>query len=150
MTETARALLVAAILAAAGLAAYAVRVLQQDAADPGRLIGELRFSQFAALLLATAGGAWLGIAAAHPPAAMGGIEVTLAIATVVVAAWTLHQDTRMALVVLGSAFLAHALIDIAHRPGWLAADLAPRWFVVGCAAHNVFMAAVCYGLRRRA
>jgi hypothetical protein len=149
MSETARVLMVAAILAAAGLAAYAVRVLQQDPAEPARLIGELRFSQWAALLLATAGGAWVGIAAAHPPAAMGGVEITLAIATILLAAWTLHMDTRQALVVLGIAFVAHALIDTAHRPGWLATDLAPRWFTVGCAVHNVFMAAVCYGLRRR-
>ena len=149
MSETARVLLVAAILAAAGLAAYAVRVLQQDPAEPARLIGELRFSQWAALLLATAGGAWLGLAASHPPAALGGVEVTLAIATILFAAWTLHMDTRQALVALGIAFVAHALIDTAHRPGWLATDLAPRWFTVGCAVHNVFMAAVCYGLRRR-
>ena len=149
MTETARALLVAAILAAAGLAAYAVRILQQDPAEPGRLIGELRFSQWAALLLAASGGAWLGIAAGHPPAAMGGLEVMIAIATILVAAWTLHQDTRYALVVLGGAFVAHALLDIAHRPGGLADDLAPRWFIVGCATHNLFMAAVCYGVRRR-
>ena len=149
MSETARVLLVAAILAAAGLAAYAVRVLQQDPAEPARLIGELRFSQWAALLLAVSGGAWVGIAAAHPPAVLGGVEVTLAIATIVVAAWTLHMDTRQALLTLGIAFVVHALIDTAHRPGWLAADLAPRWFIVGCAVHNVFMAAVCYGLRRR-
>jgi hypothetical protein len=149
MTETTRVLLVAAILAAAGLAAYAVRVLQQDPAEPARLIGELRFSQWAALLLAVSGGAWLGIAAAHPPAAMGGVEVTLAIATIVAAAWTLHVDTRQALVALGIAFVVHALLDTAPRPGWLAADLAPRGFIVGCAVHNVFMAAVCYGLRRR-
>jgi hypothetical protein len=149
MSETVRVLLVAAVLAAAGLAAYAVRVLRQDPAEPARLIGELRFSQWAALLLAVSGGAWLGVAASHPPAAMGGVEVMIALATVVVAAWTLHMDTRQALLTLGIAFVVHALIDTAHRPGWLAADLAPRWFTVGCAVHNVFMAAVCYGLWRR-
>ena len=149
MTETARVLLVAAILAAAGLAAFAVRVRRLEANDPARLIGELRFSQWAALLLATIGGAWLGIAAVREPVAVGGVELTLAIATIVVAAWTLQQDTRIALLVLGAAFLAHALLDIAHRPGWLAEDVAPRWLVVGCATYNVVMAALCYGLQRR-
>jgi hypothetical protein len=42
------------------------------------------------------------------------------------------------------AFAAHALIDILHRPGMLSPDLAPRWFVVGCAVHDVVMGALCY------
>jgi hypothetical protein len=40
-------------------------------------------------------------------------------------------------------------VDIAHRPGWLSPDLAPRWYIVGCASFNVYLAALCYLARRR-
>jgi len=149
VTEAARVLLVAVVLAAIGLGAVAWRIARVDANDPTRLIGELLFGQWTALLLATVGGAWIGAAASRSGVPLGGVEVTIGIATIVFAAWTLHLETRQSLLMLAAAFLGHALIDTAHRPDWLAADLVPRWFVVGCAAHNLYMAALCYWVQRR-
>ena len=102
-----------------------------------------------ALLLAVVGGAWIGAAVTKAALPLGTVEVTLSIATMVFAAWTLHHETRQSLQLLSLGFLLHALVDISHRPGWLAEDLAPRWFTIGCAAENVYMAAVCYWAQRR-
>ena len=148
MNETARALLVAAALTALGLAVFVQRLVRIDPAEPARLIGELRFSHWMSATLAAVSGAWLGLAAASGTQFPGGIDLTVAVLLVVLAAWTLQRDTRQALTVLCLAFLGHAIIDIAHRPGWLAADLAPRWFTLGCAAFNLVLSALCYRVRR--
>lgn len=138
-----------AALAGSGLTVFVWRLGRLDAAEPARLIGELRFSQWMALLLGAVGGAWLGAAAVHAPPGYGALEVTLAVTTILFAGWTLQRETRQSLVLLCAAFLAHALIDVAHRPGWLAEDLAPRWFIVGCAAYDVYLAALCFWVQRR-
>ena len=142
-------LLVGVLLASAGLGAFAMRVSRIDPAGPQRLIGELRLSQWMSLLLAGVGGAWVGAAATRAVQPIGTLEITLAIATMIFAAWTLHHETRQSLQLLSLGFVVHALIDISHRPGWLAADLAPRWFTVGCAAVNLYLAAVSYWAQRR-
>ena len=53
------------------------------------------------------------------------------------------------IIVVAGGFVVHALVDIAHRPGWLSSDLAPRWYTVGCAVYNVGLAGICYWARRR-
>ena len=142
-------LLVAVVLTGAGLGAFAMRVARMDPGGPQRLIGELRLSQWMALLLATVGGAWTGAAVTGAALPLGTVEMTFSIATMIFAAWTLHHETKQSLQLLSLGFVVHALIDISHRPNWLAADLAPRWFVVGCAATNLYLAAVCYWAQRR-
>lgn len=149
MSETIRALIATAVLAGSGLAVYAWRLTRLDATGPDRLIAELRFSQWMALVLAAVGGAWLGAAAVRAPAGYGALEITLAVLTVLFAGWTLVRETRQSLMLLCAAFLAHALIDVAHRPGLLADTLAPRWFIVGCAAYDVYLAALCFWVQRR-
>lgn len=149
MTETARALLVAAVLTGLGLVAFVMRLIRIDPAEPARLIGELRFAHWMSATIAAVGGAWLGLAAARSGQLETGIDLTIAIALIVLGAWTLQRDTRQALAVLCVAFLAHAIIDTAHRPGFLAADLAPRWFTLGCAGFNVLLSALCYRVQRR-
>jgi hypothetical protein len=149
VTDTARALLVAAFLAGSGLGLFVRRLAAIDPAEPERLIGELRFAHWMGLVLAAVGGAWIGLAAAHGAQALGGLDLTIAIAVIVIAAWTFHQDTHRALMILLIAFFAHAIIDIAHRPGWLAVDLAPRWFTLGCAAFNLYLSALCFWVQRR-
>lgn len=149
MTDTARLLLVAAVLSGAGLGAFVWRLARVDPAEPERLIGELRLSHWMALILAVVGGAWIGAAAARPVELLSSIDLTIAVALIVLAAWTLQRDTRSALVILSVAFLAHAIIDTAHRPGWLAEDLAPRWFALGCAAYNLYLSALCFWAQKR-
>lgn len=149
MTDTARALLVAALLASSGLGLFVWRLTRIDPAEPERLIAELRFTHWMAVILAVVGGAWIGLAAARATPALSGVDLTIAIAATLAAAWTLQRETRNALAILCVAFLAHAIIDTAHRPGWLAADLAPRWFTLGCAAFNVYLSALCFWVQRR-
>jgi hypothetical protein len=149
VTETARALLVAAVLTGVGLAVFVQRLVRIDPAEPARLIGELRFAHWMSSTLAAVGGAWLGLAAAGGAQIASGVDLTIAVALIVLGAWTLQRETRQALTILCIAFLAHAIIDTAHRPGWLAADLAPRWFTLGCAAFNLWLSALCYQAQRR-
>ena len=149
MSETVRALIAIALLSGSALTVFVWRLGRLDAAEPERLIGELRFAQWMALALAAVGGAWLGIAAVRAPAGYGAVEVTLALATILFAGWTLQRETRQSLLLLCAAFVVHALIDVAHRPGWLAEDLAPRWFTMGCAAYDICLAALCYWAQRR-
>jgi hypothetical protein len=148
VTETARALLVAAVLASLGFAFFVQRLVRIDPAEPARLIGELRFAHWMSAVLAAVSGAWLGLAVARSGQLQSGVDLTIALALMVLAAWLLQRDTRQALTLLCLAFLAHAIIDIAHRPGGLAADLAPRWFTLGCAAFNLLLSALCYRVRR--
>jgi len=149
VTETARGLLIAAALTGLGLAVFVQRLLRIDPAEPARLIGELRFAHWMSVTLAAVGGAWLGVAAARSAQGPIGVDLVIAVALVVLAAWTLQRETRQALTVLCLAFLAHAIFDIAHRPGGLAADLAPRWFTLGCAAFNLLLSALCFPVIRR-
>jgi len=149
VTETARVLLVAAVLASSGFGVYVWRLLQIAPSEPARLIGELRFAHWMALTLAAVGGAWIGLAAGRPSQILSGIDLTIAIGLVVTAAFTVQRDVRGALTILCLAFLAHAIVDALHRPDWMAADLAPRWFTLGCAAYNLFLSALCYLVQRR-
>ncbi len=51
---------------------------------------------------------------------------------------------RPGLDLLALAFAAHAVIDVAHRPGLLADGIAPRWYLIGCATYDVYIGALCY------
>jgi hypothetical protein len=136
-------------LTGSALGVFAWRVASVDPSQPQRLIGELRFAQAMAILLAVTGGAWLGLAVRGGDEPLAGLDVTASAAAAVTAAFALVSDPRRALGVLAGAFMVHALIDVAHRPGWLAPSIAPRWFTVGCAAYDVYLAALCYWARRR-
>jgi hypothetical protein len=149
MTETARALLTAAVLAASALTVFAWRVTRLAPDDPHRLIGQLRLAQWAALALAATGGASIGLAVAHAAVPLAVLDLTLGVAFVVVGGLVLIREPQPALLLVAAAFVVHALTDIAHRPGWLAVEVAPRWYVVGCAAWDAYVAALCYWARRR-
>ena len=129
---------------AIGFAWHAVRTSQIPPASPDRLVSELRLGQFAALLLALTAGAYLGFAVAHEAQPGVGFDVAFAVGFLVLAASTLVRDPRHALTVLALAFAAHAVLDVAHRPGWLPDSIAPRWYLIGCATYDVFIGALCY------
>lgn len=149
MTDTARALLTAALLSGSALAALAVRVRRIDPESPQRLIGELHLSQWVAVLLAATGAMPLGLAVAGGPILLGAFDVTIGVAFIGLAGVMLQRHPRQALLLATSAFVLHALVDIAHRPGLLSPDLAPRWFTVACAVYDIYIAAVCYWARWR-
>lgn len=148
MSDLARLLLTATVLASTALAAYLWRLGRLDPAGPERLIGQLRLAQWAALVLAGMGAVSIGLAVAHDPAPLGNVEITLGIAFVIFGALVLQREPREALLVAAAGFLVHALLNMAHRPGGFD-PVAPPWFSAGTAVFDVFFAAICYWARRR-
>ena len=145
MTEGLRTLVVAFAGLAAGLTWYAVRTTSIPTSSPDRLVAELRLAQFAALLLAMMAGVYVGFAVLNESMRGVGLDIALAIGFLVVAATTLVRDPRQSLVIVALAFAAHALLDVAHQPGGLLPhDIAPRWYLIGCAIYDLYIAALCY------
>jgi hypothetical protein len=144
LSEALRTALVAFVALAAGFTWQAVKTALIPVSSPERLVAELRLAQMAALLLALVGGAYLGFAVARENQPRVGLDIALAIGFFLVAATTLVRDPRQALTILALAFAAHAVIDVGHRPGWLADDIAPRWYTIGCAIYDLYIGACCY------
>jgi hypothetical protein len=144
VTDAVRTLAVAFAGLAAGLTWYAIRTAAIPTTSPDRLVAELRLSQFAALLLALISGAYIGLAVWKDNVPGAGLDIALTIGFLVMAATTLVRDPRQALTVLALTFAAHALFDVAHRPGALAAEMAPRWYLTGCAVYDLYIGALCY------
>lgn len=149
MTDTARVLLTAGVLSLSAIAALAWRTSRIDPDQPERLIGELRLSQWVAILLAATGGLPMGLAIAGATIATAHLDLAIGMVFVGLAGLILQREPRQALLLATGAFLLHAIVDIAHRPGWLSPDLVPRWFVIGCASYDILIAAICYWARRR-
>jgi hypothetical protein len=145
MSEGFRTIAVAFVGLAAGLTWYAGRTALVPTSSPDRLVAELRLAQFAALLLAMTAGAYIGLAVAHESTIGVGLDVALAIGFLVVAATTLVRDPRQSLIIVALAFVTHAVVDVAHQPdGLLPPDIAPRWYLIGCAVYDLYIAALCY------
>ena len=72
------------------------------------------------------------------------LATTLAVGFLLVGAVTMVREPRQALTIVAIAFAAHAVLDVAHRPGGLPAGLAPRWYSIGCAVYDVYIGALCY------
>ena len=144
MSEGLRTLMVAAAALTAGFGVQSIRTAAIPISSPDRLVAELRLGQIAALLLTLAAGAYLGFAAVHELQTGVGLDIALAAGFLVLAGYTLTCDPRQALTLLALAFATHALLDIAHRPGLLPEDIAPRWYTVGCAVINVILGAFSY------
>jgi hypothetical protein len=89
----------------------------------------------------------LSVAAEAVPSAT--LDVTIGAVLVLAAAAVIQREPRVALIIAATAFVAHALTDLAHRPGWLSPDLSPRWYIVGSAIYDVCVAALCYVATRR-
>ena len=144
MSEAVRTVLIAFATLGAGLTWQSIRTAAVPPSSPERLVAELRLAQMAALLLTLTAGAYLGFAVVRENEPGVGMDIALAVGFLLVAAVTMVRDPRQALTIVAVAFLAHAVLDIAHRPGLLPEALAPRWYAVGGAVYDVFMAAVCY------
>ena len=144
MSEALRTAAVAFGALLVGVAWQSMRTAAVPTASPERLVAELRLAQLAALLLALSAGAYVGFAAANESQPGVGLDIALALGFFTVAAATMVRDPRQALTILALAFAAHAIVDIAHRPGWLPDGIAPRWYAVGCAVYDLFIGALCY------
>jgi hypothetical protein len=144
LTEAFRTAIVAFVAVGAGMTWLAVSTSMIPVTSPDRLVSELRLAQIAALLLALSGGAYVGLAVAHEAQPGVGFDIAFAVGFFVFAAATMVRDPRQALTMLALAFAAHAVLDVAHRPGWLADGVAPRWYSLGCAIYDVYIGALCY------
>jgi hypothetical protein len=144
MSEALRTAAVAFGALLIGVAWQSIRTAAVPTASPERLIAELRLAQLAALLLALSAGAYVGFAAANESRPGVGFDIALALGFFIVAAATIVRDPRQALTILAMAFAAHAVVDVAHRPGWLPDGIAPRWYAIGCAVYDLFIGALCY------
>ena len=144
MSEALRIALIAFGSLAAGFTWLSVRTAAQAPATPQRLIDELRLAQLAALLLVLASGAYIGFAAARENEPGVGLDVALAIGFLIAAGLSLIKEPRQALTIVALAFAAHAVLDVAHRPGLLPEGLAPRWYSIGSAVYDVYIGALCY------
>jgi len=149
VTDTARVLLTAGVLSLSAIVALAWRTSRTESNSPERLIGELRLSQWVAILLAATGGVPMGLAIAGSAIATAHLDLAIGVAFVGLAGLILQREPRQALLIATGGFLLHAIVDIAHRPGWLSPDLVPRWFIIGCASYDILIAAICYWARRR-
>lgn len=149
VTDTARVLLTAGVLSGIALASFAWRVTRLDPDGADRLIAELRLMQWAGVLLAGVSGIPVGLALGVGAEPLAHLDITIGVIFIGFAGLVLQRDPREGLLFAIAGFFAHALLDIAHRPGWLSPDVAPWWYTVGCAVYNVFLAGVCYWARRR-
>ena len=144
MSEAIRTILVAFGALGAGFTWQSIRTSAIPASSPQRLVDELRLAQMGALLLTLSAGAYIGFAVVREYEPGVGFDIALAACFLLVAAVSMVRDPRQALTILALAFAAHAVVDIAHRPGLLPEALAPRWYAIGCAVFDVYVGALCY------
>lgn len=143
-SDTLRAILFAFFALLGALAWLAVRAARIPSGTPPRLVAEFAVVRLASLLLAVAAGLSIGVAAAREHLPAGALDVALAAGFVAIAAVAQTKDPRQALMLLSGGFAAHALLDIAHRPGLLSPDLGPHWFLIASAVYDVSAGAICY------
>lgn len=144
MSDGGIALALTTLALAALMAWMSARVVALPANTPQRLVGELRLAQLAGLVLCLVAGAAGGMAIAQLAVPGAGITLALAAGFLLVASNAILRDPHEALTLLAVAFLAHAIVDILHRPGWLPELIIPGWYARDCATFNVLLAALCY------
>lgn len=143
-TETIRAIVLAFLAVGGALGWMSLRAAAIPSSSPERLIAEFRVVRLAALMLALTAGAYVGLAAAREQVPAGALDVTLSVGFLALASIAVTRDPRQALMMLAGAFAGHALLDIAHRPGFLSPEIAPRWFLISCAVYDTAAGALCY------
>jgi len=143
VTETARVLLTAVILSAVALGLSAVRLARAASGSPERLVAQFHLSQWAALVLAVQGAITLGLAVSSEGAPSALADALLGLLLILAATLMLRCEPTAALQVAAMALGLHAAVAFAHRPGWLAPDLAPAWFWFGQATYSLYTATLC-------
>ena len=152
MSDSSRVLLVAGVLSTLALGLFAAQIARTETATPPRLIGQMRLAQWAALLLASTSGITVGFIISSGTGPFVGVDAALAL--MVSRAWprsslTRASPARRACSLSAAGLVAHALLTLAHRPGWLPADAFPRWYAVGSSTYDTALAAICAWTWRR-
>lgn len=143
MTETARVLLTAVILSAVALGVAAVRLGRAASGSPERLVAQLHLSQWAALVLAVQGAITLGLAVSSETSPHALLDALLGLLPIIAATLVLRCEPTVALQVAAVALGLHAGVAFAHRPEFMAPDLAPAWFWFGQATYSLYTATLC-------
>jgi len=149
VTDAARTLLIAGALSVVAAASFVMRLRRQDIDSHARLVGELRAANAAALLLAATGASTIGFAILNGAAPTAALETAFALLFVGAAGAMFFRTPREALTLGALAFLVHALVDLAHRPGWLSPDMFPHAYLIGCAVYDGCIAGLCFLARQR-
>ena len=149
MSETVWLVLVAGVLSASAVTMMAWPIARSDPRLPDRVVGELRLARWAGILVAAVGGISIGLATARAELATAHLDASVGVVFVGLGGIVLQREPREGLLLASGLFLAHALLNIAHRPGWLSTDVAPHWFIVGCAVYDVYLAGLCFWVWRR-
>jgi hypothetical protein len=143
-SQVALLLLVAAVMFASGLGWFSWQLTRLPHDAPERVVGELRLSQAGTTLLAATSATYAGLAVAAEGTPGASADIALAGMFTGIALLAHLREPRAALALIAAAFVAHALVDIAHRPGLLPVT-APRWFAAGGAVFDLIFAAICFG-----
>ena len=149
MSETVWLLLAAGVLSASAVTLSAWQIVRTDSRLPDRVVGELRLARWAGILVAAIGGIWIGLSTSRPDLAMAHVDASLGVVFVGLGGIVLQREPRDGLLLASGLFLVHALLNIAHRPGWLPSEVAPHWFTVGCAMYDVYLAGLCFWVWKR-
>lgn len=150
-SEGASALLLVTISVTLAAGLVSLGAVRTPAGSPERLIRELRLAQLTGALLVFAAGAALGLAVVQPERPGVALDIIISLGFVIVVGASVLREPGEALTLVGLACVAHAVVDVLHRPGALPFDLAPKWYFTGCAIHDVVLAGLAYlpALRRR-
>lgn len=119
------------------------RVIREPADTPGRLVGQLHLSQWAALWLTASGGLGIGLAITGQFTQGASLELGLGLVWIAIAGLSLRAPLPHGLHLLAVACGLHAMVALAHRPGWLSPALAPDWLWVGHALLDLYVATLC-------
>jgi hypothetical protein len=149
LSETVWLVLVAGVLSASAVTMVAWQIARTDVRTPERLVGELRLARWAGVLVSAVGGISIGLAASRPELTMGHLDASLGVVFVGLGGLVLQREPREGLMLATALFFVHALFNIAHRPAWLSADVAPHWFTVGCAVYDVYLGGLCFWVWKR-
>ena len=85
----------------------------------------------------------VGLAVANDAQPLAHLDLFFGVALAVFAGATMFRDPTEALRLCAGGFLLHALLQLAHRPGWLPTTIVPVWYLAGGAVFDVGMAAAC-------
>ncbi len=144
MTNTFWACTVAATALSVALARLSIDATRTDTSSPERLIAELRVAQFAALLLVLVAGTYTGFAIAHENHLSSGVDISFAVGFLIIASVVINRPPSAALTILSLAFATHALLGVVQGQGILIDQIAPTWYITGCAIYDVLFAGLCY------
>lgn len=136
-------LLTAVVVAVVALGVLARRTLREPASSPTRLVAQLHLSQWAALFLAIQGAINIGLAVGGQFQPGAALELGAGLLWISLAGATLRAPLPQGLHLLAVALGLHGALAFAHRPGWIASDLAPDWFWLGQAILDLYVATLC-------